>query len=415
MTVANRLTDTDDEDSLLRPAWEETADETDADRGVYRGQPDPACAPDQGSAVDGLLSPLCAATDALARLDARAAGAHLAVRGGLIARMAYTEAAGFLAHTHAWVHPLDLALRELGLTASTALAATGGHQRALPHTFAVAVNTSAWADPPLDELPAGDAAVTEALALAGALRRLVDQCSANTRVTAAMMARGAAGARHRRAGSGWPRNLVERHRATEGEPATPIRRTGRAGGCPTSAAAARRGTHRPELDRGRPCGRPDPGAGALARRRGDGPHRHTACGGPACLGRLSRARLRRPQRPAQAALGCRRPACRLGIAGQLAARFPPSRRRQRAHGPARTRATRGGAEKGRELVARVDQRSRLPDAIDALLRAPVLTSTALAAKLMTAPQTATALLRELQGKGIVREVTGRGRFRAYAI
>ncbi len=47
--------------------------------------------------------------------------------------------------------------------------------------------------------------------------------------------------------------------------------------------------------------------------------------------------------------------------------------------------------------------------------APVLTPKALAAKLRIAPQTATALLREMQGRGVAREVTGRGRFRAYAV
>ena len=60
----------------------------------------------------GLLGPLCDATDALARLDARAAAAPDAVREGLLARMAAAEAAGWLAHAHAWVHPLDLALRD---------------------------------------------------------------------------------------------------------------------------------------------------------------------------------------------------------------------------------------------------------------------------------------------------------------
>jgi ribosomal protein S25 len=58
---------------------------------------------------------------------------------------------------------------------------------------------------------------------------------------------------------------------------------------------------------------------------------------------------------------------------------------------------------------------RQPDAIDALLRTPVLTPNGLAAKLRIAPQTATALLRELQAKGAVKEVTGRGRLRAFAI
>jgi DNA-binding MarR family transcriptional regulator len=45
----------------------------------------------------------------------------------------------------------------------------------------------------------------------------------------------------------------------------------------------------------------------------------------------------------------------------------------------------------------------------------VLTPKALAGQLGIAPQTATALLRELQDKGVVREVTGRGSFRAFAV
>jgi ribosomal protein S25 len=44
-----------------------------------------------------------------------------------------------------------------------------------------------------------------------------------------------------------------------------------------------------------------------------------------------------------------------------------------------------------------------------------VTPKALAARLRIAPQTATALLRTLEGTGVVKEVTGRGRFRAYAL
>ena len=167
----------EDEESLLRPAWEETADETDADRGLRPGPSRARSLGRTGGAEDlpSLLGPLCSAADALARLDARAAAAAGPVRDGLIARMAYLEAAGFLAHTHAWAHPLDLALRERGLTASTALAAVGAPHRALPQTFAATVNTAPWADPPLGELPAGDAVIAEALTLARALRRLADK------------------------------------------------------------------------------------------------------------------------------------------------------------------------------------------------------------------------------------------------
>jgi DNA-binding transcriptional regulator YhcF (GntR family) len=45
----------------------------------------------------------------------------------------------------------------------------------------------------------------------------------------------------------------------------------------------------------------------------------------------------------------------------------------------------------------------------------VLTPKALAAQLRIVPQTATALLRELQAEGMVREMTGRGSFRAFAV
>ncbi len=56
------------------------------------------------------------------------------------------------------------------------------------------------------------------------------------------------------------------------------------------------------------------------------------------------------------------------------------------------------------MLAGTDRRSRLPDTMEAL-----------ATRLRIAPQTATALLRDLQGRGVAREVTGRGRFRAFAV
>jgi hypothetical protein len=53
------------------------------------------------------------------------------------------------------------------------------------------------------------------------------------------------------------------------------------------------------------------------------------------------------------------------------------------------------AEKGREALVGADRRSRLPDTLDAL-----------AARLRSAPQTATALLREMQAKGVVKAPRG---------
>jgi hypothetical protein len=65
-------------------------------------------------------------------------------------------------------------------------------------------------------------------------------------------------------------------------------------------------------------------------------------------------------------------------------------------------------------LARCDRRSRLPEAFDAVLRVPALTPKALAARLALAPQTATALLRDLRTVGLAREITGRRSFRAFA-
>ena len=142
------LSGEDDDDPLLRPTWEETEDETDADLGLRRPLTHRPGLQDASAATDAwraLLLPLCAATDLLARLDARAEAA--------------ASGAGFLAHAHAWAHPLDIALREHGLTASAALAVAGAPDSALPQTFATGA-PRAWADPPLDELAASDAATT---------------------------------------------------------------------------------------------------------------------------------------------------------------------------------------------------------------------------------------------------------------
>jgi hypothetical protein len=69
-----------------------------------------------------LLLPLAKAQDTIARLEAAAAAASAPVREGLWARLAFREAAGWLAHQGHWIHPIDLALRDAGLTGSYAAA-----------------------------------------------------------------------------------------------------------------------------------------------------------------------------------------------------------------------------------------------------------------------------------------------------
>src|SRR5260370_33485164 len=105
MAGERRFGDGDDDADLLRPSWQDTADETDADRRApWRPRPTigqaPSPGPDawlSGAALAGLLVPLCDATDALARLDARAATAPEPGRAGPPARIAPPEAAGALA------------------------------------------------------------------------------------------------------------------------------------------------------------------------------------------------------------------------------------------------------------------------------------------------------------------------------
>src|SRR5689334_9295420 len=104
----------DEDDDWGRPVWEDEADEaredllsrTPAHGGAGRGS------------EQALMAPLATAVEAMARLDARAGCASDRVVDGLRRRLALRDAAGWLAHQGAWVHPTDLGLREAGLTGS---------------------------------------------------------------------------------------------------------------------------------------------------------------------------------------------------------------------------------------------------------------------------------------------------------
>jgi hypothetical protein len=121
-----------------------------------------APAPDGFVGVDlpALLGPLAAAQDALARLDAMAAAAPEPVREGLIARLAFREAAGWLATLGCWVHPRDLALRAAHLIGATELPNTAGRH---------------WEDMDSTARLLAEGHVATALALARFLRHLVRQ------------------------------------------------------------------------------------------------------------------------------------------------------------------------------------------------------------------------------------------------
>jgi hypothetical protein len=443
MAADTRLGAADDPDApdpLLLPAWEESSDETDADRpgarprwGTRPTDTRPATRRDDawpaGEDLVGLLSPLCDAADALARLDARAAAAPDTMRDGLVARMALAEAAGWLAHAHAWVHPLDLALRDAGLTGSTAVAAAGRGHLALPQTFAGrrtdagghtdasgrsdADGRSDWDHQTVDAVADGDRALADALALAQALRRLAGARGAKPFTTAAdaeaMLGGFGAGPLDAMRFVEW--------RETFAPAPVPRRRFGsREGqGGPKPPALLRAAQAAAAWMEAGIADDPTPLQAVLAAIA------LLAGGGPA-------ATVCVPVWAAYPAVGfgdrAALPTLRSDAADRLIDRDQPVTwplaflhlvAESARMGLRTLDRLEAAAAQGKGLAAAADKRSRLPDAVDALLRAPVLTPKALAARLGIASQTGTALLRALAAKGLVREVTGRGSFRAFAV
>ena len=306
-------------------------------------------------------------------------------------------------------------MREHGLTASAAPAAAGAADRALPQTAATTIVPRVWVDPPLDELATSDVALAEALTLARALHRLAGQHGGtafpDATATAAMLQTLGASWLNPAEFTVWwdavtlkpvvrrPR-FGRRREAEVAPPLPPLLAAAHAAGswmeaglteAPTPAQAlllaaamlARAGVLRAAC---LPVWTAYPAVGfgdraALPTLRSDAADRLVRWGVPVSW-----------------------PLAFLHLVAESA--------RMGLRELDRLEAT---AEKGRALAAQADQRSRLPDAIESLLRHPALTPNALAAELRIARQTATALLQELQAKSLVREVTGRGRFRAFAM
>jgi hypothetical protein len=402
-----------DPDPLLRPAWADTPDETEADlveRQPPVGRRDTAD-PLAGAELPVLLATLADAADALARLDARAATADDAVREGLIARLALTEAVGWLAHAHAWVHPLDLALRAAGLTAPAALAGLGAGARALPHTMAQPAGRLAWDESPLDTLPGTEQAIADALALSRLLCRLPGggpHPFASTTPTAATLRGLGARVDPDRLAAWWETHApIPAPRRRFG-----IRRgEGRAPSPPLLAGVA---AAQAWMDSGI-TDRADPAHALLAG-----------------FGRLVR---QAPARSVFVPLWSAYPAVGFGDRDALPTLRSEAADRVAGWGVSVPWPVAGlhliaesarmglreldrlelAAGQGKAGLAGTDRRSRLPAALDALLRAPLLTPKALATQLRITPQTATASLRGLQAQRVVREVTGRGRFRAFAL
>jgi hypothetical protein len=127
---------------------------------------DDEASPESGRPISGnaLLIPLVRAQDAVARLEASVAAAPAPVAAGLRARLALLEAAGFIAHRGPAVHPHDLALRQAGLTGSYSVAAMTGRLK----------HTAPWTTADGTHEIADDHLVGNALAYARQWRRLAE-------------------------------------------------------------------------------------------------------------------------------------------------------------------------------------------------------------------------------------------------
>jgi len=327
----------------------------------------PAVEPDY---THPLLTPLARAQDAVARLEVRTEAASPAVAEGLRARMAYREAAGWLAHAYIWIHPQDLALRDAGITGSYGVAAWAGRlERELPATAARGSG--------FDAAPS-DLAVELALRLARLWRRLVEFRTWAPLADAAAMRETLQSLGYRSAfvdaeAEDW---LASRHIREKGPV---LIRAGR---------AARDWMNRPGTEPLSPDGIFL--AACLSREKGFG----RAISLPfwaATEQRHHRLTLRVGLEWMAGFLDCVAEAAR-AAAGELD-------RLQRAE-------ARGG------LLAHTS-RSRLPDGLETVLRTPIVTARGLAKALDVTPQAALSLLRQLLDAGIVREATGRTSWRAF--
>jgi hypothetical protein len=366
-----------DESWLFKPVWE-TEDEESLDPPALlfgRRPHKPAAEPDFDHP---LLIPLAAAQDAVARLEAKTETASDAVAEGLRARMAYLEAAGWLAHAHVWVHPWDLALRDNFLTGSYAAAAHKDRLKSeLPSTLA----------PGSEEAPApSDITVNHALRLARNWRRLAETRSWRPLADADTLRETLQALGGHVPETPEIADFLASIRILERGP--PLIRAGR-------AAREWMNLHdihqrHPEIDRRHPEG--------------------MFIG--ACLWREKAAKALIAL-PFWSAPELRHNRLALKFGGDWMAEFLNCVAAAALIGLRELELLREAENKGVSL--RTTARSHLPDVINAMLRAPVVTVTSLVKSLDVTPQAALGLLRQLMAAGLVREATGRASWRAFVL
>ena len=348
-----------------------------------------------------LLLPLARAQDALAHLEAAAALASEAVQDGLVARLALAEAAGWLAHHGSWVNATDLALRDAGLVGAWGVAGHAGAGRLaqeMPATAAAAVASGAAGHGTVpDGAPPDDRLVGFALHLARHWRELAAPEPAlagggagdleRDGLRRALAALGRGGPMDEEAWRGWLALMDEDE------------------GLPPLLHAARLARAWQE-ERGAGEGRADllsPAALFLA----------AALWRGRCRGGLPLPVWSAPPSllHALALKGAGATGAASGwVAGLLAIAAEAARA---AHGE--MRRLREAERRGLALAEAATARSRLPAALEAALRLPVLTPGTLAARTGVSTRAGLALVGRLEAAGVLREVTGRGAWRAYAL
>lgn len=357
----------------FRPVWE-TEDSEDF------ALPSPSLArkPPAGPDYDHpLLTPLARAQDALTRLEATTKAASAVVAEGLRARMSYLEASGWLEHAHLWIHPWDLALRDYGgVTSYGAAARSDRLATVMPATIAQHADVDSLVETGGIGI---DGAVNRGLTLARMWRRLAEfrtwRPLADLGTVRETLRSLGCGGIEETAIEDWLTGVFTRERGPD------LIRAGRAAldwrdqpgirerdpdGIFLAACLWR------EKNRGVPI--PLPFWSARA------PYHH-------------RLELKIGIAWVAEFLGCVTAAAQVAL--QELARLQEVE------------------AKGRKLAR--TRRSRLPDAVDTVLRSHIVTATTLAKSLDVTPQAAWGLLRQLSAAGIVRETTGRASWRAYVL
>jgi hypothetical protein len=365
----------DDDESWFRPPWETEDDETALP--FPGGRPRLQKRSAEPDYDHRLLTPLARAENALARLEAKAEMVSSAVAEGLRARMACFEAAGWLRHAHIWIHPWDLALREYGGVTSYGAAARADRLAAvIPATIAQHADVDGIAETGAIGL---DGAVNRALQLSRCWRRLAElrtwrPLADIVAVRKTLQSLGF-GRVENEVIDDWLGGVYGREKGPD------LIRAGR--------AAADWRCQPGVKDR-------DPEGVFLG----------------ACLWHEKNRTAPIPL-PFWSASEQDHHRLELRIGVEWMAQFLECVAASALIGLRELGRLHEIEKKG--VALGITARSRLPDAVDAVLRAPIVTAASLGKSIRVTPQAALGLLKQLTEAGIVREATGRTSWRAYTL